>query len=360
MMEAMAAVAGTEADAFAGVVGQDRAVRALRAAARAPVHAYLLVGPAGAGARAGAEALAAALLCAEGGCGQCRDCRLALAGQHPDAVAFEPSGASLSTEQVDEVIRLAVRSPVEGARKVLVLHDFHRMAPNVGPKLLKTVEEPPASTVFVIVADHLPRELVTIASRCVRVDLPPLPAAVVEAALVAEGASPAAAGTAAAASLGDLARARLLLSDGSLGGRRDAWAAVPRRLDGTGAAVAVLVAELLAEVEAAAGPLRAAQAAEVEVLEERIAAYGEKGAGRKQLADEHKRQQRRHRTGELRFGLATLAAAYRDALAGGGPQAGHEVLDAVAAIDAASEALTRNPNEVLLLQALLLRLPPLR
>jgi DNA polymerase-3 subunit delta' len=355
---ATVAVTGT-ADAFAGVVGQDRALGELRAAARTPVHAYLLVGPAGAGARAGAEALAAALLCPDGGCGHCRDCRLALAGQHPDAVAFEPSGASLSTEQVDGVIRLAMRSPVEGARKVLVLHDFHRMAPNVGPKLLKTVEEPPPSTVFVIVADHLPRELVTIASRCVRIDLPPLATEAVEAALVAEGAAPAAAAAAAASSLGDLARARLLLSDESLGARREAWASVPRRLDGTGATVAVLVAELLAQVEAAAGPLQAAQATEVAALEERIAAYGEKGSGRKQLADEHKRQVRRHRTGELRFGLASLAAAYRDALAGRAPP-GSDVLGAVAAIDAASEALTRNPNEVLLLQALLLRLPSLR
>jgi DNA polymerase-3 subunit delta' len=343
------------ADAFAGVVGQERAVRALRAAAASPVHAYLLVGPAGAGARAAADGLAAALLCGDGGCGHCRDCRLALSGQHPDALSFAPSGASLSAEQVDDIIRVAMRSPVEGDRKVVVLHDFHRMAPNVGPKLLKTVEEPPASTVFVIVADHLPRELGTIASRCVRIDLPPLAAATVEAALLADGAAPAAAAAAAGSSLGDLDRARLLLADERLGARREAWASVPRRLDGTGAAVAVLTAELLAQVEAAGEALQAAQAAEVAALEERIAAYGEKGSGRKQLADEHKRQLRRHRTGELRFGLATLAGTYRDALAAGGTG----LAGAVAAIDAASEALTRNPNEPLLLQALLLRLPPL-
>ncbi len=347
-------------DAFAAVVGQAQALRSLRAAARAPVHAYLLVGPAGAGARVAAEGLAAALLCSDGGCGSCRDCRLGLAGQHPDIVSFVPSGASLSVEQVEEVIRVAVRSPIEGTRKVLLLHDLHRIAANVGPKLLKTVEEPPPSTVFVIVADHVPRELVTVASRCVRIDLPPLPVADVEAALVAGGASPSAAEVVAAAAMGDVDRARLLLTDEGLGTRRASWAGVPTRLDGTGAAVAALVAELLDQVERAAGPLQAAQDAELVALEERVSTYGERGAGRKQLTDEHKRQLRRHRTAELRFGLATLAGRYRDELATGGDRGrAAGCVHAVAAVDAASEALTRNPNEPLLLQALLLELAPL-
>lgn len=352
----------TPSDAFGAVVGQERALRALRAAARGPVHAYLLVGPAGAGAAAAAEGLAAALLCADGGCGHCRDCRLALSGQHPDALGFVPSGASLSTDQVEEIIRLALRSPVEGDRKVLVLHDLHRIGPSVGAKLLKTVEEPPPSTVFVIVADHVPRELVTVASRCVRIDLPPLQAHEVEGALLSEGASADAAAVAAAASMGDVERARLLLTDEGVVTRRDAWAGVPRRLDGSGAAVAAIVVELLDQVERGATPLLAAQDAEVAALEERIAAYGERGSGRKQLEAEHKRQLRRHRTGELRFGLATLAGAYRDALAGAGPAAADPTscVAAVAAVDAAAEALTRNPNESLLLQALLLRLPSLR
>ena len=347
-------------DAFAAVVGQAPALRALRSAARQPVHAYLLVGPAGAGATKAAQGLAAALLCADAGCGHCRDCRLALSGQHPDAIGFVPSGASLSTDQVEEIIRLAVRSPVEGDRKVLVLHELHRIGLNVGAKLLKTVEEPPASTVFVLVADHVPRELVTVASRCVRIDLPPLQVHEVEAALLAGGAPPAGAAVAAAAAMGDVERARLLLTDEGVVSRRDAWAGVPRRLDGSGAAVAAIAAELLDQVERGAAPLQAAQEAKVASLEERIAAYGERGSGRKQLEAEHKRQLRRHRTGELRFGLATLAGRYRDALAGDAPGVGAQgCVAAVTAIDAAAEALTRNPNEPLLLQALLLTLPPL-
>jgi DNA polymerase-3 subunit delta' len=99
---------------------------------------------------------------------------------------------------------------------------------------------------------------VTVASRCVRIDLPPLQVAEVEGALLAEGASAQAAAVAAAAAMGDVDRARLLLTDEGVGTRRDAWAGVPRRLDGSGAAVAALAAELLDQVERGAAPLQAA------------------------------------------------------------------------------------------------------
>lgn len=346
-------------DVFAAVVGQPRVVDELRAATRAPVHAYLLVGPAGAGARRAASAFAAALLCADGGCGSCRDCRLAVAGEHPDRAWFEPEGAFLRKEEAEEIIRLAVRSPVEGRRKVLVLADMHRVQ-QVGPMLLKTIEEPPASTVFVLLADTLPPELVTIASRSVRIDVPPLAPAVIEEALVGEGVPAEAAAAAAVAAVGDLDRARVLTTDPHLLGRRQAWANVPRRLDGTGAAVSVVVDELRAMVDAAAAPLAARHAEELGALEDRVAATGERGAGRRRLEEAQRRELRRHRADELRFGLATLANRYRDGLVHGDPAADPaDVLAALAAIDTAAEALARNPNEALLLQALLLRLPHL-
>lgn len=345
-------------DVFDGVIGQDEVVGQLRAAVRAPVHAYLLTGPPGAGARAAASAFAAALLCPEQGCGTCRDCRLALAGEHPDAVSYEPEGAFLRREDGEEIIRLAMRSPMEGRRKVLVLHRMHHVQ-TVGPMLLKTIEEPPASTVFVLLADTIVPELVTIASRCVRLVVPPLSAATLEAALVAEGVDPTRASMAASASVGSLDRARVLAGDDHLVGRRDAWAGVARRLDGTGAAVAVVVAELEAAIEAAAAPLAARQQEEIAALDARVAASGERGSGRRQLVEGHRREQRRHRVDELRFGLATLGATYRDALVSGiGDTAA--VLAGLDALAAVANALPRNPNETLLLQSLLLRLPPLR
>jgi hypothetical protein len=86
--------------------------------------------------------------------------------------------------------------------------------------------------------------------------------------------------------------------------------------------------------------------------------YGDR-VNKKQVDEQHRRELRRLRMDELRFGLATLQQAYRDALVDGSGSAA-ECLAAVDAITEAAEALERNPNETLLLQALLLRLAPLR
>ena len=344
---------------FDDVVGQEPAVAHLRAAVAAPVHAYLLVGPPGSGKRTAATALGAALFCPRGGCGECDVCRRALAGKHPDLVLVERSGPSITVDQAHEVRRLALRSPNEGARKVLVLTDFH-LVREAASVLLKVLEEPPASTVFVILAEQLTPELVTIASRCVRVDFGPLSPDQLTAALVAEGVDAALAHEVAVVAGGRLDRARLLANDPGFGARREAWRAVPARLDGTGAAVAVVAADL-AELLGRAGvaALEARQAAERAELEERVERTGERGAGRKVLADRHKRELRRLRHDELRFGLATLAGVYGDALSDGSADA-RACIDAIAAIQGAAEAMIRNPTEALLLQGLLLRLPPLR
>jgi DNA polymerase III subunit delta' len=233
-----------------------------------------------------------------------------------------------------------VRTPTEAERKVLVLVDFHLVAQQY-PRLLKTLEEPPASTVFVVLAEHLPPELVTIASRCVRIDLGPVPAADIRQVLEAEGVPPETAAELAEASNGNLDRARLLAGDPGFAARQALWRSVPARLDGTGATVATLVDQLLAAIDTVLEPLRERQAAE--------------GATGKEAEDRHKREQRRVRQDELRSGLATLAAAYRDRLTGPGPES-RGAMQAVAAVQAAAEALIRNPNETLLLQGLLVRL----
>lgn len=353
-----ATAAGETGDAFALVAGRPEVVAQLRAAVAAPLHAYLLVGPDGSGSAAAAAAFAAALLCPQGGCGECRDCRLALAGEHPDAVTFAPEGAFLRMSDAEEIARVAVRSPLEGNRKVLVLTDFHRVQ-RVGPALLKTIEEPPDTTVFVILADTVPPELITIASRCLRIEMTPVPVEALVGLLVDEGVETTAARVAAEAAGGSLGRARLLVDDPGLARRRDAWDRAPERLDGTGAAACVVTDELLDLVEAAAEPLRRAQAEEMAGREERAAATGERTSGRSQMETSHRRALRRQRTEELRFGLATLAARYGDELAQAGPEL-PAVLTAVDAVTAAAAALARNPNETLLLQALFVGLAPLR
>ena len=128
----------------------------------------------------------------------------------------------------------AARSPVEGDRKVLLLSDFH-LVREAGPALLKTIEEPPPSTVFVITAEFLPAELVTIASRCVVIEFRPLPQAAIVAALQADGVTEELAMSWPRSPDGRLDRARLLAHDPEFAARRQAWQAVPGRLDGTGA-----------------------------------------------------------------------------------------------------------------------------
>jgi len=101
---------------FDDAVGQDTAVDRLRASARRPVHAYLLVGPPGVGQEALVRGFAAALLCPDGGCGVCSTCRRTLAGVHPDLVEVHRSGASLSVDDARRVVRLAQRRPIESRR----------------------------------------------------------------------------------------------------------------------------------------------------------------------------------------------------------------------------------------------------
>ncbi len=340
-------------DVYADVVGQEAAVAHLRAAARSPVHAYLLVGPEGSGHRDLARSFAAALLCHAGGCGTCDHCVRALAGVHPDVVVQERTGPFITVDDARHVARLASLSPVEARRKVLVLVDFH-LVREAAPALLKAIEEPPPTTVFVILAEQLPPELVTIASRCVQVPLSPLTTEQVAAALVSEGVEQVTASEVAAASGGRLDRALLLASDPGFAARREAWRAVPDRLDGSGAAVATAVDTLLASLETVMEPLEARQAAEVEEAREQARLTGERAGARRDLEARHRREQRRLRIDELRFGLATLATGYRDGLAlGGDLRARLQALDAIAD---ANEALQRNPNEALLLQALLVRL----
>lgn len=338
------------------VIGQDRAVRRLRACADDPVHAYLFVGPAGSTKDVAARAFAALVLTGTDDA-RTRAGRLALAGEHPDIREVRRSGATISQDQITDIIRVASRAPVEGDRQVLVLDEFHLLSAEGAARLLKTLEEPPAATVFIVLADTISPELVTIASRCVRVDFTTIDEATIERALLAEGADPERAALAARSSAGNLDRARVLVTDDGLVRRRAAFAAIPRRLDGRGATAAQIadeIAQLADEAAAILTPLHAAQVAE---LEERIASMGERGSGRKSLEDQHKREVRRFRTDELRAGLAVMAGEYRDAAVAGAGVHPEVHIHAVERIHRALEALDRNPNEALLLQSLLLDLP---
>lgn len=341
-----------------GVVGQQRAVERLRQAALDPVHAYLFVGPPGSTKDIAARAFAAAVM-AITAADPDRTVRLVLAGEHPDVTEVRRVGAALSKEQITDIVRAASLAPVEGDRKVMILDEFHLLGAHGAARLLKTLEEPPASTMFIVLADQVDTDLVTIASRCVRIEFSPIDHAVIRDTLIGEGHSADVADGAAAGSAGSIDRARVLVGDEGLSRRRAAFAGVPSRLDGTGRTVVDLADEITALADAAAGSLTPVHAAEIAALEDHVAAVGERGSGRKTLEDRHKREVRRYRTDELRSGLATMAGAYRDAVVNGTAARPEAATRAVSRLHVALEALERNPNESLLLQSLLLDLPAL-
>ncbi len=340
---------------LAGLCGQPRARALLAASVCAPVHAYLFLGPAGTGKREGALAFAAALVCPDGGCGACPACAEALAGRHPDVVVVERSSHSIRVDEARAVAATAQRAPRAARYQVVVLVDFH-LVEGAAPALLKTIEEPPGSTVFVVLAERVPPPLVTIASRCVEVRFSPLSVGDLTAALVADGVPPELAAGAAGVSAGRLDRARLLAADPGAAARRGLWADALDRLDGTGSTAVQLAAQLLAACDEVVEVVRARQVAELAALDEQARLAGERRAVRPQaLEDQHRREQRRARADELRAGLAALAATCRDRAvdpAVSWRRAGW-LLAAGRSIDEAASVLVRNPNEALLLQALL-------
>jgi len=348
---------------FADVVGQERAVAALRAAAARPVHAYLLRGAAGNGGLIAAHAFAASLLCPDGGCGACRTCRAALAGSDPDLHVIHRTGAMLSVPDMRRLVALAARRPLQAARQVVIVTDVHLGAP-AAPALLKTLEEPPGATVFVLLADDISPELATVASRCVQIPFPPVPRSTMVDWLVSRGVPDDVAAVVADSSGGNPERARVMIEDPDVAARAALWSSVPDQLNDTGVVAAELARGLLASAERATEPLRAAHARELEHLTEEAAEFGEKGLpGRKEITDRHQREERRWRTDALRAGLGALARAYRDrmtaqAVRGDAGAAVHAqaAADAVRLITEVAQALPRNPQESLLLQSLLVRL----
>ncbi|MDP1793868.1 MAG: hypothetical protein Q8K63_06985 [Acidimicrobiales bacterium] len=339
---------------FDAVIGQERAVEFLRSSAANPVHAYLFVGPDSAGARNAALGFAAALLCPNGGCGECSTCRRSLAATHPDVALIERAGASILVGDAREVTRLAMRSPMEGARKVLVLTDFHAVE-EAAPALLKTIEEPSASTVFCILADQVTPELVTIASRCVVVDFPPVSAELIANTLVAEGIDAATAAEAAALARGSIESGRAIANDNDMRLRMQVWRSVPDLLDGTAGKVVEVATMLAASLEAAAAPVAArhkvedAEAAELQKA-------GLPQPSRREVEVRQRREQRRARTDDLRSGLATLAGVYRDRIVDSDMRGGRRALAALDAIADVADRMQYNPGELVLLEGLLAKL----
>jgi len=178
---------------------QDQALRLLSAALasdRLP-HACLFCGPDGVGKEMTARALTATLLCEAGpareltgGCEECRQCRMLMAGTHPDwhlverglsqysedAAVRARQSTDLSVEVIREyLINKASSQPYCGRAKVFVVREADRMTTAAQNALLKTLEEPPPNTFVVLLAAHEERLTPTTRSRCQLIPFAPLP-----------------------------------------------------------------------------------------------------------------------------------------------------------------------------------------
>jgi DNA polymerase-3 subunit delta' len=232
------------------VPGQDQAMAFLRQAALRPHHAYLLAGPEGGGKQLAARAFAASLVCAEGGCGECRACTLALGDKHPNVFVVEPEGRDIRVDAVrEEVWHPANRTAPEPGRKVFLIREADRLNPAAADVLLKVLEEPPADTVIVLLSarpDELPE---TVLSRCHVVTFVPLAESFVAGTLVEEGAPRDAAVLAARLSGGNLGRARRLTREGGLAFRDAALEALQEAERGPSGALAAAEVILAASGE---------------------------------------------------------------------------------------------------------------
>ncbi|GAB2697536.1 DNA polymerase III subunit delta' [Thalassiella azotivora] len=294
---------------------------ALRGEGTGPAHAWLFTGPPGSGRSVAARAFAAALQCGTAGCDECHACRTVMAGTHADVQVVATEQLSIKTEFTRELVQSAQRRPSQGRWRVVVVEDADRMQERAANVLLKSIEEPPPRTVWLLCAPSPEDVLVTIRSRCrpVRLRLPSVDA-VAELLVRRDGVDPAMAAYAARAAQSHVGMARRLARDEGARNRRHE---VLRMAFGSGGvAGAVTRAADLIDVAAEEATAATAErdAAERAALLHSLGADGvatPPPAVRSQLAQlekEQKTRATRFRRDVIDRALQDLASVYRDVL----------------------------------------------
>ncbi len=208
---------------WAGLVGQKAVVASLQKAVsgQGMSHAWLFTGPPGSGRSNAAIAFAAALQCADGGCGQCHECRTALGGSHADVAVIRTEKLSIGVDEVRDLVRRSALAPVGRRWQILIVEDADRLTDQACNALLKAIEEPSERTVWMLCAPTEEDVLQTIRSRCRLVTLTtPTPDEVADFLVARDGIQPSVASYAARASQGHIGRARALARDEATRNRR--------------------------------------------------------------------------------------------------------------------------------------------
>jgi DNA polymerase-3 subunit gamma/tau len=161
---------------FDEVVGQQHVVRTLRNAVEQDKvhHAYLFVGSRGTGKTSMAKILARSLNCERGGptvtpCGECESCLTIAAGTSLDVIEMD-AASNRSVDDIRDLRERVAYAPTGGRWKVYILDEAHMLTKEAWNAFLKTLEEPPPRTVFVLATTESHKVMATIADRCQRFD----------------------------------------------------------------------------------------------------------------------------------------------------------------------------------------------
>jgi len=323
---------------WADLIGQDDAVAVLTAAVDDAVaitrgengpamsHAWLITGPPGSGRSRAATTFAAALVCAESGCGRCQACRTASHGGHSDVHVEIPEGKEILLDHVRPLIHMAAQAPMTAMWRVIVIEDADRLNDQSANFLLKALEEPTPHTVWILCAPSVEDVLPTIASRTRHVGLrTPSTEDISSMLQEACGVDETIASFAARASQGHIGRARALATDVTTRERRQQYLRAPMGLRNLAACV-----DAAGEVFDAASEVAAARADQLDAHDDELlkARYYAEGVTRlsgvmkrshdsevKALVKEQKRRRKRLVVDEVDRALVDLIGLFRDVLA---------------------------------------------
>lgn len=157
---------------FNSIIGQPVLVGSLKRAIQDNMVAngYIFCGPKGSGKSTTAAVFSRALNCKCEGqdkpCGACTSCKKFDSGNHPNIEIIKPTGASIKIKQIREIIANVAKKPFESGYKVVILEDADKMTQDAQDAFLKTLEEPPANTIFILLVQNHNSLLPTVVSRC--------------------------------------------------------------------------------------------------------------------------------------------------------------------------------------------------
>ncbi len=174
------------ADAFENILGQPKVREFLRTSMMSDrvSHAYLFTGPAGSNKTMAAYALAQAIICPKGPagprggeCGDCAGCSRVKRKKHPDVHYYAPGGANgYLVEQIREIVADTSLAPIQAKVKVYIIDRVELLGTAAANAFLKTLEEPPANVVMILLGSTRESVLPTILSRCQVVPFRHIPA----------------------------------------------------------------------------------------------------------------------------------------------------------------------------------------